>query len=303
MINNPRKFAITWLLDPTVKTKEYTYEYVFKFITYDTGYTSLPTGEELEVLNIDNLYNTYGYSHRYHISKFVTPQAKLYRINPYNNSKEYLGQIEYFHVTTGTLEKSSYDYKTDQSEESTQYILHLSPVSFVQSCPYYAKSRVIDETYSQTQNIDTGALKSERFEIHNYPPEAFTADFLHFSEKTTINHFKQTIKINNISTPAWEATYRYENKNESGSISGDGIYYAEAEADHGYYEFYHGIEIAGYKDYNIYQDLFNKYTDTSSNIPTRLVKCSDGLDYETFVELCEITSNFNKNTTIIFKHD
>ena len=57
MINNPRKFAITWLLEPTAKIKEYTYEYNFRLTVYTVG--------ELIFKRYDNTYlYVYDSTHR-----------------------------------------------------------------------------------------------------------------------------------------------------------------------------------------------------------------------------------------------
>ena len=53
-----------------------------------------------------------------------------------------------------------------------------------------------------------------------------------------------------------------------------------------------------YRDY-----LFKSRDNLLPSAPSILIKCSDGLDFDTYKTIAQETQYFSKNTTITFEHD
>ena len=123
MINNPRKFAITWLLEPTAKIKEYTYDYNFKIITYHDKTVTMVSDERITYNTFSDELGDYGNRHEKeevtYTDNFATIQAQIYRTNPFTHKKEYLGKVEYFNVKwwKGSYYLANYDTQEFISKE------------------------------------------------------------------------------------------------------------------------------------------------------------------------------------------
>ena len=109
------------------------------------------------------------------------------------------------------------------------------------------------------------------------------------------------IRIKNLSTPAWTLK-RYTTIEDESGITTEVIDLESQPARNNInYDFYPGMMLKP-KNHFDYQEQLNTVLDAQINF-NYLVKCSEGLDYDTFVNLCSLTSDFSKNTTITFEHD
>ena len=161
MINNPRKFAITWLLLPTA-AKEYTYEYNFRLTVYNVGELIFKRYNTTYLYKYSDTYRQYVNSHSFTevttSPDIVVPQAKIYRIDPNTNTKEYLGMVEYFLADGDRVDSEYYDYSTGISETKNQYIYFLGPID-------YALNRfdtMITKTFEMVTDYSTGDLIFKR---------------------------------------------------------------------------------------------------------------------------------------------
>ena len=178
MINNPRKFAITWLLEPT--TKGYTYEYRFKFITFHTEPISIMVDETDRRYPPLHPYekNLYEYDLRTPPNDFVIPQATVFRVNARTGSREKLGIIEYLNANT-IGSKYSYRSEADEWTEYTKYIPILESPCLAFTQPY--DDPMIRKWGTKITYSSSGKLFSRSDYIATYPSEAYTADFFHFT--------------------------------------------------------------------------------------------------------------------------
>lgn len=301
MINNPRKFAITWLLEPTAKIKEYTYEYNFRLTVYNVGELIFKRYDNTYLYVYDSTYRQYVNSHSFTeittSPDIVVPQAKIYRIDPNTNTKEYLGMVEYFLVAGDRVDSEYYDYSTGISETKNQYIYFLSPIDY----GLIRSANMITKTFNMVTDYSTGDLILKREITDIYPSESIST--LTVTDSTTWsyqNRYKY-IEIKGLSTPAWTSK-RYTTVEDESGITTEVIDPESQPAKNNTeYDFYPGMRLKP-KNYFDYQEQLNTVLDARIDFDY-LVKCSEGLDYDTFVNLCSLTSDFSKNTTITFDHD
>lgn len=300
MIDGARRFAVRWLLEPTA-AKEYTYEYNFRLAVYTVGELTFKRDDTTYLNTYSDTYRTYVNSHSFTeittSPDMIVPQAKIYRIDPNTNTKEYLGMVEYFLADVDRVDSKYYDYSTGISETKNQYIYFLGPID-------YAFGRfdiMITKTFEMVTGYSTGDLILKREVTDKYPSESMST--LTVTDITTWsyqNKYKY-IKIKGLSTPAWTQKRHTTVEDESG-ITTEEIDIKSQPAENGTeYSFYPGMRFKP-KNYFDYQEQLNIVLDARLNFDY-LVKCSEGLDYDTFVNLCSLTSDFSKNTTITFEHD
>lgn len=303
MINNPRKFAITWLLEPTVKTKEYTYEYNFRIITYHDRTITMVTDESIEYnvfyKEVGDYVNRHNKTERTYTDNFSTIQAQIYRINPFNHKKEYLGKVEYFDVGWSKGYYSLWNSDNIQDNISKEYYMYY--LDNYDGCYAHPRSFFINEyTLDIANNYFTGNLMRKK-EINSfYSPDIYTAEYLSIAEDTSWKYSGNYIYVNSISYPSFE--YKQDIKIETPEGIIQNSYVQKIDGNSKSFDFDPAARI-NRGDFYIYQEQLNTVFDHTINIPNVLVKCSDGLDYNSFVELCNLTSNFKNNTTITFEHD
>ena len=302
MINNPRKFAITWLLKPTA-AKEYTYEYRVKFITFHAEPVSVMYREvdERYAPEYSSSKNSYEYDLYTPPNDFVIPQATVFKVDTSTGSREKVGIIEYFGVNAIRMD---YRYRSEAGEwtEYTKYTPVLrSPCSEHTQPPF---DYMIRKWGNKVTSSSSGKLFSRRDDIVTYPSEAYTANFLHFTDNSEFSYNTSYILVKNVSTPAWSYTDIIESEDENGNINVEESHKEGQEArDDVYIDYYPGVNIFKYNDYYEYQDKLYKTYDSQNIVPRWLVKCYDGLDYAAFLSLCSETSNFHQKTTLFFDHD
>ena len=225
------------------------------------------------------------------------PQAKIYRIDPNTNTKEYLGMVEYFLASSDYVNSEYYDYSTGISETKNQYIYFLGPIE-------YALGRfgtMITKNFVMVTDYSTGDLILKREITDIYPSESISTLTVTDSTTWSYQNKYKYIKIKGLSTPAWTSK-RYTTVEDESGITTEVIDPESQPAKNNTeYDFYPGMKLKP-KNYFDYQEQLNTVLDARIDFDY-LVKCSEGLDYDTFVNLCSLTSDFSKNTTIIFDHD
>ena len=302
MINNPRKFAITWLLEPTAKIKEYTYDYNFKIITYHDKTITMVSDERITYNTFDEELGDYVNRHEKeevtYTDNFATIQAQIYRTNPFTHKKEYLGKVEYFNVHwwKGSYFQGQHD--TQESISKEYYMYFLDGYSLCSAHPrYYFINRY---ELDIANNYFTGNLM-RREEINSYySPDVYTAEYLSITEDVSWEYSGNRIYVYGATYPSFE--YKQDKKIETLDGITQNSYVQTIDGDSKNFDFKPAPRINS-GDFYIYQEQLNTIFDHTINIPNVLVKCSDGLDYNSFVELCNLTSNFKNNTTITFEHD
>lgn len=303
MINNPRKFAITWLLEPTAKIKEYTYDYNFKIITYHDKTITMVSNERITYNTFSNELGGYVNRHKKedvtYTDNFSTIQAQIYRTNPFTHKKEYLGKVEYFDVmlNKGCYYLANYDTQEFISKEYHMYFLSNYSLCCAHLRYYPINSYVLDIA----NNYFTGNLMRKE-EINSYysPPDVYTSEYLSISEDVSWKYAGNRIHVYGVTYPSFE--YKQDTKIETPDGITQNSYVQTIDGDSKIIDFDPAARINS-GDFYIYQEQLNTIFDHTINIPDVLVKCSDGLDYNSFVELCNLTSNFKNNTTITFEHD
>ena len=299
MIDGARKFAITWLLEPT--TKEYTYEYNFRLAVYTVGELTFKRYDDTYLHGYSSTDRKYVNLHNFTevtISPdIIVPQAKIYQIDPNTNTKEYLGMVEYFLADSDGVNSEYYDYSTGISETKNQYVYFLGPISYAGN----RSDKMITKYFEMVTDYSTGDLIKKSEDIDRYPSESILT--LTVTDNTTWSYQKtyNFIRIKNLSTPAWTLK-RYTTVEDESGITTEVIDPESQPAKNNTeYDFYPGMMLEP-KNYFDYQEKLNTVLDEQIHLGY-LVKCSEGLDYDTFVNLCSLTSDFSKNTTIIFEHD
>ena len=300
MINNPRKFAITWLLLPTA-AKEYTYEYNFRLTVYNVGELIFKRYNTTYLYKYSDTYRQYVNSHSFTevttSPDIVVPQAKIYRIDPNTNTKEYLGMVEYFLADSDRVDSEYYDYSTGISETKNQYIYFLGPVDYGLT----RSDSMITKNFEMVTDYSTGDLIKKSETTHIYPSESIST--LTVTDNTTWSYQNtyKYIRIKGLSTPAWTLKSYTTVEDESGITTEVIDSESQPARNNIYYDFHPGMRLKP-KNYFDYQEQLNTVLDEQIHL-NYLVKCSEGLDYDTFVNLCSLTSDFSKNTTITFEHD
>ena len=301
MINNPRKFAITWLLEPTAKIKEYTYEYNFRLIVYNVGELTFKRYDNTYLHVYNSTYRKYVNSHSFTevtISPdIIVPQAKIYRIDPNTNTKEYLGMVEYFLADSDGVDSEYYDYSTGISETKNQYIYFLNPIDY----GLIRSDSMITKDFEMVTDYSTGDLILKREITDIYPSESISTLTVTDSTTWSYQNKYKYIKIKGLSTPAWTSKRYITVEDESGITTEEIDLESHPDKNNTEYSFHPGMRLKP-KNYFDYQEQLNIVHDARINFDY-LVKCSEGLDYDTFVNLCSLTSDFSKNTTITFEHD
>ena len=301
MIDGARRFAVRWLLEPTA-AKEYTYEYRVKFITFHAKPVSVMYREvdERHAPEYSSSTNSYEYDLYTPPNDFVIPQATVFRVDTSTGSREKVGIIEYFGVNTI---RTDYKYRSEAGEW-TEYVKYTpvlrSPCSAHTQPPFDC---MIRKWGNKVTFSSSGKLFSRRDDIVTYPSEAYTANFLHFTDNSEFSYNTSYILVKNVSTPAWSSTLRTETEDENGNINVTESLWENQEAKNDVnIDYYPGVNVLKYADYYENQDKLNTAYD-SMTVPDWLVKCYDGLDYAAFLSLCSDTSNFKQKTTLFFDHD
>ena len=300
MIDGARRFAVRWLLEPTA-AKEYTYEYNFRLAVYTVGELTFKRDDTTYLNTYSDTYRTYVNSHSFTeitISPdIVVPQAKIYRIDPNTNTKEYLGMVEYFLADADRVDSEYYDYSTGISETKNQYIYFLGPIDYALG----RFDRMITKTFEMVTDYSTGDLIFKREITNIYPSESISTLTVNDNTTWSYQNKYKDIEIKGLSTPAWTSK-RYTTVEDKSGITTEVIEPESQPAENGTeYSFHPGMWFKP-KNYFDYQEQLNIALDERLNFDY-LVKCSEGLDYDTFVNLCSLTSDFSKNTTITFEHD
>ena len=300
MIDGARRFAVRWLLEPTA-AKEYTYEYNFRLAVYTVGELTFKRDDTTYLNTYSDTYRTYVNSHSFTeittSPDMVVPQAKIYRIDPNTNTKEYLGMVEYFLADADRVDSEYSDYSTGISETKNQYIYFLGPIS-------YALGRfgiMITKTFEMVTDYSTGDLILKREITDIYPSESISTLTVTDSTTWSYQNKYKYIKIKGLSTPAWTSKRYTAVEDESGITTEEIDLKSQPAENSREYSFYPGMRLKP-KNYFDYQEQLNIALDERLNFDY-LVKCSEGLDYDTFVNLCSLTSDFSKNTTITSEHD
>ena len=300
MINNPRKFAITWLLEPTA-AKEYTYEYNFRLTVYNVGELTFKRYDNTYLHVYNSTYRKYVNSHSFTevtISPdIIVPQAKIYRIDPNTNTKEYLGMVEYFLADSDGVNSEYYDYSTGISETKNQYIYFLGSIDYGLT----RSDSMITKDFEMVTDYSTGDLILKREITDIYPSESISTLTVTDSTTWSYQNRYKSIEIKGLSTPAWTSKRYTTVEDESGITTEEIDPESQPAKNNTEYDFYPGMRLKP-KNYFDYQEQLNIVHDARINF-NYLVKCSEGLDYDTFVNLCSLTSDFSKNTTITFEHD
>ena len=302
MINNPRKFAITWLLEPTAKIKEYTYDYKFKIITYHDKTITMVSSERITYDTFSDELGDYVNRHEKeevtYTDNFATIQAQIYRTNPFTHKKEYLGKVEYFNVARniGFYYQGQHDTQESISKEYYIYFLHNYSSCYAHSRSYPINAYDLDIA----NNYFTGNLMRKEEINSYYSPDVYTAEYFSITEDTSWKYAGNRIYVYGVTYPSFE--YKQDKKIETPDGITQNSYVQTIDGDSKIIDFDPAARINS-GDFYIYQEQLNTIFDHTINIPNVLVKCSDGLDYNSFVELCNLTSNFKNNTTITFEHD
>lgn len=293
MINNPRKFAITWLLEPS-KKETVQYEYVFRLVTYSSqecivhaqNFIKIMTYQERESHDTRDLI---------YPSEFPIIQAKLYKKEA--SKKEYIGMVEYFGLA---CQEEYYYYNnhiTSEEVEKTKYVYYL------RSNLYDFAHKDIDErdlTYQVFHKEDGNLVWEQNTkQIERYSStDIFTAEFYSFSAEAYCEYANKRINVYGMSYPDAEyQSKKYfiypEQPTAEWSLT-------KAGAENTSFWFYPYYS----KSLNDYQDFLFKPLDTKiPSAPLGLVKCSDGLDLDTFKSIASETKSFSENTIIIFEHE
>ena len=300
MIDGARRFAVRWLLEPTA-AKEYTYEYNFRLAVYTVGELTFKRYDTTYLYKYSDTYRTYVNSHSFTeitISPdIVVPQAKIYRIDPNTNTKEYLGMVEYFLADSDRVDSEYYDYSTGISETKNQYIYFLGPISYALT----RFDKMITKNFDMVTDYSTGDLIFKREITDIYPSESISTLTVNDNTTWSYQNTYKYIRIKDLSTPAWTSK-RYTTVEDESGITTEVIEpESHPDKNNTEYSFYPGMRLKP-KNYFDYQEQLNTVHDARINFDY-LVKCSEGLDYDTFVNLCSLTSDFSKNTTITFEHD
>lgn len=301
MINNPRKFAITWLLEPTKKLEEVQYEYVFRLVDYHSQELIVTARDETTIGRKDLAYPG---NDEYYIIKDTYPadfpivQAKLFK--KASGNREYLGIIEYLGFDYVTENSQYVNANTSEYITTKKYIYYLN--SGVSGLVSYSKltSSGRNSTTQRYHSI-TGDLTYSSKYTQTVPASIFTANYYRFSTDTYFNLSGAQIRVYGMSYSG------YEIKNKT-------IYIYPEQPDNEWTSIFDGVEnstfsfntyTAGFNNnFYDYQDYLFKPRDSLLSItPQFLVKCSDGLDFDTYKSIAQETRYFNKNTTITFEHD
>ena len=294
MIDGARQFAIKWLLEPTKKAEEVQYEYVFRLVTYSSqecivhlrNYITIRAYQEQETHDtIDLIYP----------SKFPIIQAKLYKKEA--SKKEYIGMVEYFGLACQEEDYLYINQITSEKVEKTKYVYYLrsnlNGFEYKDICER-------DLTYQVFHKEDGNLVWEQNTkQIERYSStDIFTADFYSFSAEAYCEYANKRIKVYGMSYPDAEyQSKKYFIYPEQPTAEWSSTN-AGAENTSFWFYPYHS------KNFDDYQDFLFKPLDTKIfSTPLVLVKCSDGLDLDTFKSIASETKSFSEKTTIIFEHD
>ena len=287
MINNPRKFAITWLLEPTKKSEDVQYEYVFRLITRpidkqtfveykgtrDDGYLETITEEKSSTLPII--------------------QADLYTKT--SQGRSLIGSIEYFKLGKYDLR----EINLDTNKTNTKYFYTLGSS---------VKLLDIDNIEKQVRYYyypdRYGVGVREETTVYTYPSNIFSADYFSFAENSYYQLYSDgSITLRYVSYPDYEGIVTI-------TVTGSHPYYSESTfKNSGRTNFSLSFDActSSLKNLDDYQEFIN--TPLESEIPLishqspTFAKCSNGLTFDRFMAIAQETQYFNKNTTITFDHD
>ena len=304
MIDGAREFALRWLLEPTKKSEDVQYEFNLSIVTYHG--TEQKFTDEYYWVN-DNS-STYGKNIDREdkikwlaFSDFATVQAKIYKIS---ETSEYLGTAMYLFPRQFEKTYKYYNKDTGEDIDKKTYIYYLTGTVFSSNnsfrqytAPYqYESSSIITKH-------NTGDLIRKYQDITNLRNDIFTAEFYTFPSNTTFTYTTTSsgipkITVRHFTHPKYEITEHKITETPEG-ITEEDLKGEVAEVTDGVLYTY---LYKGFGNFDEYEDKIGIESDVTSNIPI-LIKCFDGLDYQTFVDIYNATSNFKNNTTITFEHD
>ena len=299
MINGAREFALRWLLEPTKKLEEVQYEYVFRLVDYHSQELIVTFRDETSIGRKDPNFpgnDDYYIIKGSYSADFPIIQAKLFKKTL--KRREYLGIIEYLGFDYLTENSRYMNANTSEDISTKKYIYYLTSNAI--GLPCYSTFRGRNSTMQRYHSI-TGDLTYSAKLTEAYTENIFTSNYYNFSENAYFNLSGGQITIYGMSYSGYEyegkIVYIYPEQPEQGWTS---TYDAVENASFSFYTSYSGFNNNFYN----YQDYLFKPRDSLLSItPQFLVKCSDGLDFDTYNSIAQETQYFNKNTTITFEHD
>ena len=299
MINGAREFALRWLLEPTKKLEEVQYEYVFRLVDYHSQELIVTFRDETSIGRKDPNFpgnDDYYIIKGSYSADFPIIQAKLFKKTL--KRREYLGIIEYLGFDYLTENSRYMNANTSEDISTKKYIYYLTSNAI--GLPCYSTFRGRNSTMQRYHSI-TGDLTYSAKLTEAYTENIFTSNYYNFSENAYFNLSGGQITIYGMSYSGYE----YEGKTiyiypEQPEYRWTSTYDAVENASFSFYTSYSGFNNNFYN----YQDYLFKPRDSLLSItPQFLVKCSDGLDFDTYNSIAQETQYFNKNTTITFEHD
>ena len=299
MINGAREFALRWLLEPTKKLEEVQYEYVFRLVDYHSQELIVTFRDETTIGRKDPNFpgnDDYYIIKGSYSADFPIIQAKLFKKTL--KRREYLGIIEYLGFDYLTENSRYMNANTSEDISTKKYIYYLTSNAI--GLPCYSTFRGRNSTMQRYHSI-TGDLTYSAKLTEAYTENIFTSNYYNFSENAYFNLSGGQITIYGMSYSGYEyegkIVYIYPEQPEYRWTS---TYDAVENASFSFYTSYSGFNNNFYN----YQDYLFKPRDSLLSItPQFLVKCSDGLDFDTYNSIAQETQYFNKNTTITFEHD
>lgn len=292
MINNSRKFAITWLLEPTKKLEEVQYEYVFRLITFPIDKQTFLVYKH--VLNNGSIMTI----------ETETPtnlpiiQANLYKKT--SQGRNHIGTVEYFSCQKYEIEDS---YQTGTNPNGTPQIERIIKYAyFLRGTSSFSLREIAKRTeYTCIPDAYGVGIDYEATYVNTYQPDIFTAEFFSFSEKTYCKlNSNGNIAIFYVSYPSYEETQITTITGPS-PVSQEDVFTRSGKTNISVSFNACGSNLDNLDDYQSYLNttLDNELSLKSST----LVKCSNGLTFDGFMAIAQETQYFSKNTTIIFEHD
>ena len=288
MINNPRKFAITWLLEPTKKLEDVQYEYVFRLITR-------PIDKQTFVAYKETMDGGFLRTHTIEMpSTLPIIQADLYTKT--SQGRSLIGSIEYFKLGKNKLN----ELNLDTYEFNTKYFYTLeASATFL-----HISSSEKEVEYDYNPDPYGVGVPEEQTNVYTYPSNIFSADYFSFAENSYFKLYSDgSITLYHVSYPDYEAI-------QTITITGyRPAYYEDTFKYSGKTNFSFSFDAckSSLKNLDDYQESIN--TPLESEIPsisyqnTTFAKCSNGLTFDRFMAIAQETQYFNKNTTITFEHD
>ena len=284
------------------------YEFRFKFINYHSN-ISVNSKTEKTTIHSHFSYKYYAYVNTYRkvennmADDFAIIQANIYQITS-SLKKKYLGKVEYFSTNYCKLESRYSNSSSGEfiHNESIQYLYYLSGI-FFPGCPITINEDPLCYKYTivnETTDFDTGVLYEREEIITQIPAKVYSTKFGQFTDDVTWKIHGNDIHIYNYTYPNYYMTQDIINTNTEGTSHNTSlIEWVSGDTRSVSFRVYD----SSMKDYYLYHDNLYTILDDKINMPACLIKCSDGLDFDTYKTIAQETQYFNKNTAIIFEHD